>query len=151
MLNAPARKKRGKNLKNPRLAKHNWLYSIADVMALYGVDERTIYNWRKQGLQVANANQTLFWGDDLNAFHKMRREKRKSGDCPWNEANCPCGNRHSLVDEPFWIESHSNGRHSVGLRCPEKPPGLAWKPIKDADLPLVKALLASKNPSDKED
>jgi hypothetical protein len=151
-MNAPAPRKHRKNLKNPRLAKANRQYTVADVIDLYDLkSDRPVKTWVKNGLKVVRSREMRFWGDDLNAFHKMRREKGKSGNCPWNEANCPCGTRHSLVDEQFWRESYPNGRHSVVLRCPEKPPGLAWKPIKDADLPLVKALLASKNPSDRED
>ncbi|WP_442581613.1 hypothetical protein ACSBOB_06375 [Mesorhizobium sp. ASY16-5R] len=151
-MDAPAPKKRGKNLKNPRQAKANWQYTVADVIDLYDLKaDRPVKTWVKNGLPVVRSLDMRFWGNDLNAFHKARRKETKSA-CPWHAVNCPvCKNRHSLYEEPFCIECLPNGRHSAVVRCPESPRGFAWKIIKDDDLPLVKALLASKDPSDKED
>jgi hypothetical protein len=144
-------KKRGKNLKNPRLAKVNRLYSTADVMVLYSVAFNTVSNWIKDGLKTARATERLFRGEDLNAFHKARRNKPKLPRSLF-EVNCrACKNQHSLVDEMFWIEPLGPATYSVTLKCPESPKAIAWKLVDEADLPELEALLATKSRSEKGD
>jgi hypothetical protein len=54
------------------------VYSLQEVMKLYDVDEQTVRNWRKSGLECVDVNgRFLVRGDKLNAFHADRNARAK--------------------------------------------------------------------------
>jgi hypothetical protein len=83
---------------SPTKARQNWIYDLAEVVALYRVHPNTVRNWVKQGLpHFRDGKKRLFRGEDLNAFHRTGRERRKFS-CRPGELYCVrCRQRHSLV------------------------------------------------------
>lgn len=59
-------------------ARNDDVYSVHEVMRLYGVDEQTLRNWLRQGLvRVAGSSRILVRGDELNRFHAARNHAAK--------------------------------------------------------------------------
>ncbi len=59
-------------------ARNDDVYSLLEVMRLYGVDEQTVRNWLRQGLvRVAGVSRILVRGDGLNRFHAARNHAAK--------------------------------------------------------------------------
>lgn len=58
-------------------------YTIPEAADIAGVSPPTIHNWAKNGLRLMDAEQpTLIRGDDLRAYIKNQRDKRKTGTDP---------------------------------------------------------------------
>lgn len=54
-------------------------YTIPEAAAIAGVSTPTIHNWSKNGLRLMDmAQPTLIRGDDLRAYIKGQRDKRKA-------------------------------------------------------------------------
>lgn len=68
------RKRRSFNrLHSATKARADIIYSLAEIVRLYDVDEQTVRNWCKVGLKRAEAkSRFLVRGDELNAFHAGR-------------------------------------------------------------------------------
>lgn len=116
------RKPRRRNLHSGRLAKVNHFYSPDEVQALYGVCRNTVGNWLRSGLCCfENGSRRLFRGDQLNDFHRARRDRSKS-PCGLYEIHCvSCGGKHSLLEgglpsiqaAPGWYVCHWLARRDV--------------------------------------
>ncbi len=64
-----------RKLQRVNLAKTGWVYWRRDVLLLYGIHTSTLTNWTKAGLKFTRSrNRQVFRGDDLNAFHRGRRD-----------------------------------------------------------------------------
>jgi len=97
MLSRPKRKASQIN-HSPKKAKQHWIYNFADVVRLYNIHPNTLRNWVKQGLpNLRDGKKRLFRGEDLNAFHRKGRERRKF-PCQPGELYCVrCKQPHSLL------------------------------------------------------
>ena len=63
-----------RSYKNVRPKKH-YVYSVPDLMALYGVERNTVTNWVKEGLRRSdNGVPYIFNGAEVKRFHKSRRQ-----------------------------------------------------------------------------
>lgn len=73
-LAKPQRKRRPfKRLHSATKARADIIYSLAEIVRLYDVDEQTVRNWCKAGLKrVETKSRFLVRGDELNAFHAAR-------------------------------------------------------------------------------
>lgn len=59
-------------------ARVNDVYAMDEIIRLYGVDEQTVRNWFKAGLErVAGIAKILVRGEALNAFHAARNAKAR--------------------------------------------------------------------------
>ncbi|MGF9693730.1 helix-turn-helix domain-containing protein [Rhizobium sp. 0TCS1.26] len=114
-----SRKSRRRNLHSDRLAKINRFYSPDEVQELYGICRNTLGNWVRTGLKhFEKDKRRLFRGDQLNHFHRDRRQRRKS-PCGAYEIYCvSCGNKHSLLVGGVTAE-HGRQRVRVEMACPE--------------------------------
>ena len=62
-----------KRLHSATKARSDIIYSLAEIVRLYNVDEQTVRNWCKAGLKrVETKSRFLVCGDELNAFHAAR-------------------------------------------------------------------------------
>ena len=63
---------------NPRLAKSLRCYTIPEASELYDVHRNTVRHWLANGLAtIDNGRPILIHGEELNRFHKERREASK--------------------------------------------------------------------------
>lgn len=150
MNTAPSPNTRRKTYKNPRSAKLNRFYSREDVMSLYDVSSNTVRNWQNTGLASIKADNVLFSGDDLNAFHKQRRSEAKS-PCRYDEIYCMCcKSRHSLREALYEVSFPRRGRPEVIFACPETG-GMARKYVGPRDILLLKELRETKSSPENRD
>ncbi|CAH0338630.1 helix-turn-helix domain-containing protein [Rhizobium sp. CECT 9324] len=114
------RKPRRRNLHSGRLAKVNHFYSPDEVQALYGVCRNTVGNWLRSGLCCfENGSRRLFRGDQLNDFHRARRDRSKS-PCGLYEIHCvSCGGKHSLLEGGLTVHPGRTGLVRLSLACSE--------------------------------
>ncbi|MDI7862840.1 helix-turn-helix domain-containing protein [Rhizobiaceae bacterium n13] len=115
------RDRRRRNLQNARLARTNWLYRPEDVVELYGICRNTLTNWVKTGLvRLEHEGRHLFRGDDLNAFHRQRREDAKR-PCEFYEVHCfACKCKHSLLQVNFETQLTRFGDVRLAIECPDR-------------------------------
>ncbi len=67
-----------KRLHNTNRARKDDIYSILEIARLYRVEEQTVFNWLKNGLQrVPGATKILVSGSTLNEFHKDKKARSK--------------------------------------------------------------------------
>lgn len=116
-----ASRKKRRNLQSDRKARLHQLYSSDDVIKLYDISRNTLTNWIADGLGFINADQRLFRGFDLNAFHKQRRVKATGAALGPFAARCfGCKRSHSLLSGDIVI---SPGRtpelFRVSKICPD--------------------------------
>ena len=150
MRDFPLQVARRKNFKNPRLAKANRLYSRADVMEVYDVSRNTVQNWRNAGLVSIEAEPRLFRGDELNAFHKRRREDAKCA-CDFDEIYCVgCKCKHSLLQEAYEIALRSQKHIAIVVACPDGF-GMAQKFIRATDFNVLEELRKTKSSAENHD
>ena len=73
------RKRRSfRRLHDQTKARSNDVYTIDEIVKLYGVDDQTVRNWCEKGLRrVGGTSRFLVRGDDLNAFHTTRNTKAR--------------------------------------------------------------------------
>lgn len=121
--------------KSLNAAKTHWLYSPDEVMALYGVCRNTVLNWIRSGLPAIEAEERLFRGCDLNRFQQERRLKVKRPGEPHEIYCIRCKTLHSLLEEPFKVETSRFGRH-VELICPDTGQSIR-KFVAEADIDSV--------------
>lgn len=121
-MSAPVtpRKKR-RNLQSERKAKCHRIYSIDDVIKLYGISRNTLRNWIAAGLVFIDGEVRLFRGKDLNAFHARRRQRASGAPLPPFMANCfGCKGAHSLIDGEISIDpGRSSGMFRASTPCPD--------------------------------
>ncbi len=109
-----------RNQQSSRLAEANWLYTPDDVRSLYEICPNTLTNWIAAGLRFyADGRNRLFKGEDLNAFHKARRNAAKKSLGPFEAYCVACKRKHSLLDDPISVIWQTK-TVSVSVRCPEK-------------------------------
>jgi hypothetical protein len=93
-----ASRKKRRNLQSDRKARHHQLYSSDDVIKLYEISRNTLTNWIADDLAFIDADQRLFRGSDLNAFHKQRRVRATGTPLGKFAARCfGCKRSHSLL------------------------------------------------------
>ena len=67
-----------RRLHNPAKARSDDVYSIRETASLHNVEEQTVRNWLKEGLEtVVGATRILIRGAALNAFHAARNERAR--------------------------------------------------------------------------
>lgn len=77
-----------RRLHNPAKARGDDVYSISEVARRYNVEEQTVRNWLKEGLEtVVGATRILIRGAALNAFHAARNERARQ---PMTETQFLC-------------------------------------------------------------
>lgn len=103
---------------NSRAARANWLYTSEDVQKLYQVTPNTVSNWIRYGLPYFPTKQRLFKGEHLNAFHAARNKAARQV-CAKDEIYCLCcKQKHSLLQEPFEVQSRGRMRLEISIKCP---------------------------------
>jgi hypothetical protein len=113
-------KPRRRNLHSERLAKVNHFYSPDEVQALYGVCRNTVGNWLKSGLRCFEKDgRRLFRGDQLNDFHRVRRDRSKSPCGPYEIHCVSCGGKHSLLEGDLTVHPGRTGLVRLSLACSE--------------------------------
>lgn len=117
-VSRPERRRR--NLQSPRQAKMNWLYRPEEVVELYGICRNTLTNWVRVGLaRLEHEGRHLFRGEDLNAFHRRRREDAKR-PCEFYEVHCfACKCKHSLLHVRFETRLTRFGDFRLAIECPD--------------------------------
>lgn len=96
------------------------VYTVEEVMALYGVSRNTVTNWMKSGLKPSDPRQPyLFRGAVLAEYHADRRARAKSCLRP-GEFKC-LGCKTAVLPEPMAINRRpaSNGNTLLAARCPD--------------------------------
>lgn len=119
-MTVPRPERRRRNLQSPRQAKTNWLYRPEDVLELYDICRNTLLNWVKAGLvRLEHEGRHLFRGEDLNAFHRKRREDAKR-PCEFYEVHCfACKYKHSLLHVQFAARPTRFGDFRLAVECPD--------------------------------
>ncbi len=113
-------KSRRRNLHSDRLAKANHFYSPDEVQALYGVCRNTVGNWLRSGLLCfEKGGHRLFRGDQLNDFHRARRDRSKSPCGPYEIHCVSCGGKHSLLKGGLSVHPGRTGLVRLSLACAE--------------------------------
>lgn len=111
-------KPRRRNLHSERLARVNHFYSPDEVLAR--VCRNTLGNWLRSGLLCfENGGRRLFRGDQLNDFHRARRDRSKSPCGPYEIHCVSCGGKHSLLEGGLVVHPGRTGLVRLSLACSE--------------------------------
>ena len=105
---------------SPSTLKKNRVYTVQDLVRIYGVTSNTITNWTKQGLRKSDNKQPhLFRGAVVNSFHKQRRMRSKTRLRP-GEVKCTgCKLAVFLDAENVAERIVGKGTNMCFGRCPE--------------------------------
>lgn len=121
MTAATSPRKKRRNLQSNRKARLHQLYSSDDVIKLYEISRNTLTNWIAGGLGFIEAEQRLFRGSELNAFHNRRRVKA-AGEClGLFSARCfGCKRSHSMLAGEISVSpGRTPGLFRVSKICPD--------------------------------
>lgn len=101
-------------------AKQHWVYSIDDLMALFGAHRNTITNWRNAGLQPVDDHQPLlFKGSEVSRFHADRKLKNRHRQLP-GEFKCLSCKEHVLPDiKTVTLHYQDSQTPAARAMCPE--------------------------------
>ncbi len=104
---------------DPRRAKVNFNYTVAEAAGVFGVCRGTVRNWIRAGLGTFRAGgMVLILGDELRAFHARRQAKRRV-HCPPGSMFCmKC--RAARLPPPGLVEVAGLTATTANLRgiCP---------------------------------
>lgn len=83
-----AKRRSHRKLQRVNRAKAGLVYTRTGVIELYGIHPDTLTHWIRDGLNVSTEGRRQFFrGDDLNAFHRARRDAAR---WPCEGGQLPC-------------------------------------------------------------
>lgn len=100
--------------------KANRVYSVPDVLELYGVCRNTVSNWVSSGLRHSNeTGPQLFRGAELKRFHGERQARTKA-QLRFGEFKClGCKAAVFPISESLQFSSTNNGTMMAWADCPD--------------------------------